>query len=169
MTDATTQPVILGRIVGLFGVRGWIKVYSYTEPREAVLDYKEWLLSRNGGWQRAVLAEGKRHGKAVIARLDGIEDRDAAAALTGSDIGVDRDALPDPGEGHYYWADLEGLVVVHRDGTELGRVAYLMATGANDVLVVDGHAERLIPFVPGEVILDVDLAAGVIRVDWEWD
>ncbi|HSM31437.1 MAG TPA: ribosome maturation factor RimM [Woeseiaceae bacterium] len=169
MTDATTQPVILGRIVGLFGVRGWIKVYSYTEPREAVLDYKEWLLSRNGDWQRAVLAEGKRHGKAVIARLDGIEDRDAAAALTGSDIGVDRDALPDPGEGHYYWADLEGLVVVHRDGTELGRVAYLMATGANDVLVVDGHDERLIPFVPGEVILDVDLAAGVIRVDWEWD
>ncbi len=89
--------------------------------------------------------------------------------MTGSDIGVDRDALPDPEEGHYYWADLEGLTVVHRDGTELGRVAYLMATGANDVLVVDGPAERLIPFVPGEVILDVDLAAGVIRVDWEWD
>ena len=169
MTDATTQPVILGRIVGLFGVRGWVKVYSYTEPREAVLDYNEWLLSRNGGWQRAVLAEGKRHGKAVIVRLEGVEDRDAAAELTGSDIGIDRDALPDPGEGHYYWADLEGLVVVHRDGTELGRVAYLMATGANDVLVVDGPDERLIPFVPGEVILDVDLAAGVIRVDWEWD
>lgn len=169
MTDATRQPVILGRIVGLFGVRGWVKVYSYTEPREAVLDYKEWLLSRNGGWQRAVLAEGKRHGKAVIARLEGVEDREAAAELTGSDIGVDRDALPDAGEGHYYWADLEGLVVVHRDGSELGRVACLMATGANDVLVVDGPAERLIPFVPGEVILDVDLAAGVIRVDWEWD
>ena len=169
MTDATKQPVILGRIVGLFGVRGWVKVYSYTEPREAVLDYKEWLLNRNGGWQRAVLAEGKRHGKAVIARLEGVEDREAAAELTGSDIGVDRDALPDPGEGHYYWADLEGLVVVHKDGTELGKVASLMATGANDVLVVDGPGERLIPFVPGEVILDVDLAAGVIRVDWEWD
>ena len=169
MTDATTQPVILGRIVGLFGVRGWVKVYSYTEPREAVLDYKEWLLSRNRGWQRAVLAEGKRYGKAVIARLEGVEDRDAAAELTGSDIGVDRDALPNPGQGHYYWADLQGLVVVHRDGTELGRVAYLMATGANDVLVVDGPVERLIPFVPGDVILDVDLAAGVIRVDWEWD
>ena len=169
MTDALTQPVILGRIVGLFGVRGWIKVYSYTEPREAVLDYRDWLLGRDGDWQRVELAEGKRHGKAVIARLEGIDDRDAAAELIGSDIGVDRDALPEPEEGHYYWADLEGLAVVHRDGTELGRVACLVATGANDVLVVDGPVERLIPFVPGTVILDVDLAAGVIHVDWEWD
>ena len=169
MTDALTQPVILGRIVGLFGVRGWIKVYSYTEPREAVLDYRDWLLGRDGDWQWVELAEGKRHGKAVIARLEGIDDRDAAAELIGSDIGVDRDALPEPEEGHYYWADLEGLAVVHRDGSELGRVACLMATGANDVLVVDGPVERLIPFVPGTVILDVDLARGVIRVDWEWD
>jgi len=169
VTDALTQPVILGRIVGLFGVRGWIKVYSYTEPREAVLDYRDWLLGRDGDWQRVELAEGKRHGKAVIARLEGIDDRDAAAELIGSDIGVDRDALPEPEEGHYYWADLEGLAVVHRDGSELGRVACLLATGANDVLVVDGPVERLIPFVPGTVILDVDLAAGVIHVDWEWD
>ena len=161
--------MVLGRIDGLFGVKGWVKVYSYTEPREAVLDYKDWLLGREGRWQRVVLAEGKRHGKAVIARLEGIEDRDAAAELTGSDIGVDRDALPAPGDGHYYWADLEGLTVVHKDGTELGRVAYLMATGANDVLVVDGPSERLIPFVPGDVILDVEIAAGVNRVDWEGD
>jgi 16S rRNA processing protein RimM len=169
VTDVQTQPVILGRIVGLFGVRGWIKVYSYTEPREAVLDYKDWLLGRDGNWQRVELVEGKRHGKAVIARLEGIADRDAATDLIGSDIGVDRDALPDPEEGHYYWADLEGLTVVQRNGTELGKVAYLMATGANDVLVVDGPTERLIPFVSGTVILDVDFAAGVIHVDWEWD
>ncbi|MDH3587085.1 MAG: ribosome maturation factor RimM, partial [Gammaproteobacteria bacterium] len=166
MTDALTQPVILGRIDGLFGVRGWIKVYSYTEPREAVLNYKDWLLARDGDWQRVELADGKRQGKAVIARLEGIEDRDAAAELIGSEIGVDRDALPEPEEGHYYWADLEGLTVVRRDGTDLGTVTCVMATGANDVLVVDGPAERLIPFVPGTVILDVDLAAGVIRVDW---
>ena len=77
--DALTQPVILGRVVGLFGVRGWIKVYSYTEPREAVLGYREWLLRRDGHWQRVELAEGKRHGKAVVARLAGIADREAAA------------------------------------------------------------------------------------------
>jgi len=169
VTDALQQPVILGRIVGLFGVRGWVKVHSYTEPREAVLDYRDWLLSRDGAWEPVEVAEGRQHGKGIVVRLQGIEDRDAAAELLGSDIGVDRDTLPEAGEGQYYWADLEGLTVVRKDGTELGKVAYLMATGANDVLVVDGPVERLIPFVPDTVILDVDLAAGVIRVDWEWD
>lgn len=169
MTDALRQPVILGRIVGLFGVRGWVKVHSYTEPREAVLDYRDWLLSREGAWEPIEVAEGRQHGKGIVVRLQGIEDRDAAAELLGSEIGVDRDTLPEAGDGQYYWADLEGLTVVRKDGTELGKVAYLMATGANDVLVVDGPVERLIPFVPETVILDVDLAAGVIRVDWEWD
>lgn len=169
MTDALRQPVILGRIVGLFGVRGWLKVHSYTEPREAVLDYADWFLSRDGDWQHVGLVEGRRHGKGIVVRLQGIEDRDAAAELLGSDIGVERDTLPEAEEGQYYWTDLEGLTVVHKDGTELGKVAYLMGTGANDVLVVDGPDERLIPFVPGTVILDVDLVEGVIRVDWEWD
>jgi 16S rRNA processing protein RimM len=169
VTDALRQPVILGRVVGLFGVRGWVKVHSYTEPREALLEYRGWLLGRDGDWQQVDVAEGRQHGKGIVVRLQGIEDRDAAAELLGSDIGVDRDALPEAEDGRYYWADLEGLTVVHRDGTELGKVAYLMATGANDVLVVDGPVERLIPFVPETVILDVDLAAGVIRVDWEWD
>jgi len=169
VTDALRQPVILGRVVGLFGVRGWVKVHSYTEPREALLEYRGWLLGRDGDWQPVEVAEGRQHGKGIVVRLQGIEDRDAAAELLGSEIGVDRDALPEAEDGRYYWADLEGLTVVHRDGTELGKVAYLMATGANDVLVVDGPDERLIPFVPGTVILDVDLAAGVIRVDWEWD
>ena len=169
MTDALRQPVVLGRIVGLFGVRGWVKVHSYTEPRDAVLDYRDWLLCRDGNWETVELADGRRHGKGVIARLQGVEDRETAAEMLGSEIGVERDALPEPEEGHYYWADLEGLTVVDKDGKGLGKVAYLMATGANDVLVVDGPAERLIPFVPGAVILDVDLAAGVIRVDWEWD
>ena len=169
MTEASRQPVILGRIVGLFGVRGWVKIHSYTEPREALLDYRDWLLGREGTWQQVELVEGRQHGKGIVVRLQGIEDRDAAAELLGSEIGVDRDTLPEPEEGRYYWADLEGLTVENEDGTELGKVAYLMATGANDVLVVDGPVERLIPFVPDTVILDVDLAAGVIRVDWEWD
>ena len=169
MTDALRQPVIVGRIVGLFGVRGWVKVHSYTDPRQALLDYRDWLLGREGAWQRIELVEGRQHGKGIVARLQRIEDRDAAAELIGSDIGVDRDTLPEAEEGRYYWADLEGLTVLHKDGTELGKVTYLMATGANDVLVVDGPVERLVPFVPGTVILDVDLAHGVIRVDWEWD
>ncbi len=164
-----TKPVILGQVTGLHGVKGWVKVHSYTEPREAILDYKDWLLLRDGDWQSVRLAEGKRHGKTVIARLEGVNDRDVAATYVDDHIGVPREQLPDAGRDEFYWADLEGLQVVHSDGRILGKVAYLLATGANDVLVVKGDQEILIPFVQGEVIKDVDLAAGVINVDWEWD
>ena len=92
-----------------------------------------------------------------------------AATLIDCDIAVSRDDLPEAEEGTYYWADLEGLQVVHKDGTVLGTVAYLLETGANDVLVIEGDKERLVPFIADEVILDVDVTNGVIRVDWEWD
>lgn len=163
------EPVVLGRISGFFGVRGWVKVYSYTEPRDAVLNYKSWLLSSNGDWRTAEVVEGKRHGKTVIAHIEGIDDRDQAAALIGCDIGVPRSELPETDEGQYYWSDLEGLQVVTKNGTELGKVKYLLETGANDVMVINGEQERLVPFVIDDVVLDVDLAAGVITVDWDWD
>jgi 16S rRNA processing protein RimM len=165
----TTQPVVLGRIAGLFGIRGWVKVYSYTEPREALLGYRRWLLSAKDGWCEAAVAEGQRHGKTIIARIEGYIERDQAAELVGAEIAVPRTELPEAETGHYYWSDLEGLKVVHRDGTELGRVAYLLETGANDVMVVKGKRERLIPFVMNDIVLDVDLEQGRIDVDWEWD
>ena len=161
--------MLLGRIAGLFGVKGWVKVFSYTQPREAILEYDRWCIKQGDTWQATRVAEGKRHGKSVIARLDGIEDRDAATDLIDCDIAIERDDMPATDDGRYYWSDLEGLKVVHRDGTELGHVAYLLETGANDVLVTGGERERLIPFVAEKVILDVDIAAGVITVDWEWD
>ena len=159
----------MGRITGLFGVRGWVKVYSYTEPREAVLNYDRWLLGRKDGWQEATVAEGQRHGKTIIARLDGYVDRDQAAGLVGADIGVPREAMPETESDQYYWSDLEGLRVLHRDGTELGKLAYMLETGAHDVMVVQGEQERLIPFVLDKVVLGVDLDKGEIEVDWEWD
>jgi len=173
VTNAPTQQieeqVVLGRISGLFGVKGWVKVFSHTEPREAVLNYGHWLIRRSGEWQSHKVAEGKRHSKTVVVRFEGIDDRDQAKELLGCDFAVAREDLPAPGDGRYYFGDLEGLRVVHRDGTELGTVAYVMETGANDVLVTKGERERLIPFIADKVILDVDLAAGVINVDWEWD
>jgi 16S rRNA processing protein RimM len=144
-------------------------VFSYTEPREAVLQYKGLLLGRNGEWQSIKVAEGQRHGKSVILRLEGCDDRDQAAALTGSEIGAKRSELPEPEDGHYYWSDLTGLSVVHRDGTELGRVKDMLETGAHDVMVVQGEQERLIPFVIDEVVISVDLDEKLISVDWEWD
>lgn len=159
----------MGRITGLFGVRGWVKVFSYTEPREAVLNYKSWLLRKQGEWQAATVAEGKRHGKGVIVRVEGFDDRDRSAELIGSEIGIWRSAMPEAGEGQFYWSDLEGLRVVRKDGSEVGTVGYLLETGAHDVMVVQGEKECLIPFVLNEVIIDVDLDAGLITVDWEWD
>jgi len=144
-------------------------VYSYTQPREAILAYPHWFLKQAGHWRSVDIAEGKKHGKGVIARVDGVVDRDAAAVLIDCSIAVERDALPAAEDGSFYWADLEGLKIVHRDGTQLGQVAYLLETGSNDVLVTTGKPERLIPFIFGKVILDVDIAAGVITVDWELD
>ncbi len=144
-------------------------MFSYTDPREAILNYDRWLLTCDGNTQELEVAEGRRRGKAVVARLAGIEDRDAAALLVDCSIAVPREALPVVENGRYYWTDLEGLDVVTRDGRSLGRVAYLLETGAHDVLVTAGEPEHLIPFVMDEVILDVDVAAGVIRVDWDWD
>lgn len=144
-------------------------MYSYTQPREAILDYRHWYLQKNAAWREVEVAEGKKHGKGIIVRLDGLNDRDQAAAMVECDIAVERESLPAAGEGSFYWTDLEGLEIKHRDGTDLGSVAYLLETGANDVLVTTGKPERLIPFVLGEVILDVDLAGGVITVDWELD
>jgi 16S rRNA processing protein RimM len=150
-------------------VRGWVKVYSYTDPREAILEHDRWLLGRDGSRRSVRVDEGKRHGKSVLARLEGIDDREAAEALLGLDIAVDRDSLREPETGHYYWADLAGLTVWHKEERELGVVTQMLETGAHDVMVVKGDTERLIPFVPGEVVLDVDLDERRVRVDWEWD
>ena len=150
-----------------------MKVFSYTEPREAVLHYKGLLLGRNGDWQPVKVAEGQRHGKSVILRLEGFDDRDQAAKLIGTEIGADRSELPEPEDGRYYWLDLMGLKVVHRDGTEFGTIKDMLETGAHDVMVVkseqEGEQERLIPFVKDEVVISVDLNEKQVNVDWEWD
>jgi len=146
-----------------------VKVFSYTEPREAFLQHKGLLIGRNGVWQSAEVVEGQRHGKSVIAHLKGVDDRDQAASLIGAEFGAYRDELPEPEDGHYYWSDLIGLTVVHRDGTELGKIDEILETGANDVMVVKGERERLIPFVKDEIVINVDFSEGRVNVDWEWD
>jgi 16S rRNA processing protein RimM len=161
--------VILGRIAGAHGVRGWVKVVSHTEPRANILAYERWQLRRAEGWQSYAVAEGQGGGGRVLARLEGVSTRDEAAALTGADVAVLRDELPAPAEGEYYWTDLEGMTVRDLAGRVLGCVQALFSTGANDVMVVRGDRERLLPFVHGTVVKDVDLAAREIRVDWDAD
>ncbi len=162
------RSVTLGRISGVFGVRGWIKVFSFTDPRGNVTDYAQWQLWRDGApWRTVQVLEGGQHGKTVIARLAGVEDRDAAVELIDSEIRVPRGALPPPDSGEYYWADLEGLAVVTREGVDLGRVERMLETPAHDVLVIQGERERLVPFVQGPYVLEVNLDAGRITVDWD--
>ena len=126
-------------------------------------------MKQGGDWQPRQVAEGKRHGKGVVARLEDCVDRDQALQLMGSEIGIRRDQLPDTAPGEYYWGDLQGLEVLTEDGASLGTVDHLMETGANDVLVVKGDRERLIPFVLQQVVTRVDLDAGTIQVDWDKD
>ncbi|HEX9852705.1 MAG TPA: ribosome maturation factor RimM [Woeseiaceae bacterium] len=162
--------VVLGRVSAVFGVKGWLKVISYTEPRDSILSFRNWSLELAGKRHSVTLAEGRKQGNSLVVRFDGVDDRDAAAGLLGSVISVPRGQLPALPADQYYWGDLQGLQVVDRDGRVLGRVAYLLATGANDVLVVQENGrEILVPFVTGKVILDVDTAHGVISVDWKWD
>lgn len=156
---------MVGRISGLYGVRGWVKVFSETEPRDNILTYNPWYLG--AGRKPRELAEGRRHGKGLIARLEGCEDRDQAAALVGLEIRIRRDQLPRLGADEFYWADLVGLSVETLEGRRLGRVDRVFATTANDVLVVNGERERLLPFLWDRVIKDVDLDLGRIRVDWD--
>ena len=167
MTSPTDRRVTVGRVVGLFGVRGWVKVFSHTRPREAILQYSPWWINVEGAWRRFDVAEGRAHGKGIVARLEGYGDRDQAALLMEADIAVAMSQLPAATKNEYYWAQLEGLRVVNLAGQELGRVSHLFETGANDVLVVRDEArERLIPFAKS-AIQRVDLKEGVIHVDWD--
>ena len=168
--SAKTQKwVTLGRVSGAFGVKGWLKVQSYTEPAGNLLAFGAWTLRRNGSEQELALEDGKAHSANVVAKLRGIDDRDAALAWIGAEVVVVRERLPPAAPGEVYWADLEGCEVKTTAGVILGRVARLLATGAHDVLVVAGERERLIPYVVDTVVKSVDLAARVIVVDWSPD
>lgn len=155
--------IVLGRISGVYGVRGWLRIFSETVPIDNILSYSPWLLND----EPYTVAEGRKHGKGLVVRLAGHGDRDQAAALVGQRILVYRDQLPPPRPDEFYWADLEGLRVETLDKTLLGRVSHLFDTGANDVLVVIGERERLVPFLWDSVVKDVDFDAGRIQVDWD--
>ena len=171
--SADKDKLIIGRISGVYGVKGWVKVHSDTDPREAVTGYNPWFLqqpSTGNAWREVRVEAGRRQAKTVIAKLEGCDDRDAAMLLIGAVIGIDPAQLPALPKNEYYWRDLIGLRVFNREGIELGVVRELMETGANDVLVVSSsQKEHLIPWTPGNAVLDVDLAQGRLTVDWDED
>lgn len=177
MTDTDGEPIVVGRITAPFGVKGWVKVHSYTDPPENIFRYGRLCRRRGGQLEPLELLAHGGSGSALTAHFAGCDDRDAAAALARTDLVVDAAALPALEQGEYYWHQLIGLKVLARhEGTPevlLGEVDHLLETGANDVLVVKGTAEsvdqreRLIPWLPGQVVLEVDPEAGQIVVDWD--
>jgi 16S rRNA processing protein RimM len=165
----TQKWVTVGRVTGAFGVKGWVKVRSYTEPADNILALGPWTLRRAGMERELEVDEGSAHTANVVARLRGVDDRDAALECVGAEVAVPRERLPPAAPGEMYWTDLEGCEVRTLAGVVLGVVDHLFATGAHDVLVVAGKPERLIPFVAGRVVKHVDLATRSIVVDWSPD
>ena len=164
----TERRILLGRVLGAFGVRGELKLHSFTDPPAKVLKYQPWVLVHRGVEREIANARGRDTAKGVLLTLPDVVDRDQAEALAGAEIWVPRSRLPAPKPGEYYWVDLEGLRVVNREGVLLGTVSHLFETAANDVIVVAGDRERLVPFLD-DFVLGVDFDARQVTVDWDPD
>jgi 16S rRNA processing protein RimM len=185
-----SEKIILGRITGVYGVKGWLKIFSYTDPMESIVDYNPWYIrpeNRRPGnrpdsksavpWKKVILKAGKRHAKTVIAKLEHCNDRDEAQAYIGSEIAIEPEQLEQlRGKDEFYWHELTGLRVINQQGIELGVVKSLMETGANDVLVVastesadKAGKECLIPWIMHQSVIAVDLQQGIVEVDWDPD
>ena len=163
------QQVIVGEIAGVFGIKGWVKVYSHTDPPRNILVYSPWTLTNSVGSKQFKVLSGSIHGSYVVAHLEGVDDRDEALKLKSSKILVPKDQFPPLEQGRYYWAELVGLSVTNLEGFELGTIVEMKETGANDVIVAKAERERLIPFVIGQYVKYINLNEGTMLVDWDVD
>jgi 16S rRNA processing protein RimM len=163
-----SDPIIIGSFGKTFGVWGWIKVNSFTNPTRNILDFKPWLIQKNNSWEEVYFEDSHERPDNIIVKLPNCNSPEEARNFTNIKIAVWRKQLPKLQTSEYYWTDLIGLKVINSEEIDLGIVQELMATGANDVLVVIGDRKRLIPYI-SNVILKVDLAKKIIRVDWDQD
>ncbi|MWP49428.1 MULTISPECIES: ribosome maturation factor RimM [unclassified Gilliamella] len=170
----TDNLIVVGKLGSSYGIRGWIRIFSFTEIPDSIFDYTPWYIQRAGQWQEIIVESFKPHNQDMIVKLKGIDDRDQANALTNAEVFVDAEKLPALSNGDFYWKDLIGCRVKTVNGYDLGLVADLMETGSNDVLVVKanlkdafGATERLIPFVEDQFIKQVDLTTKTVLVDWD--
>lgn len=168
MNTETDSLVIMGRIVAPYGVKGWVKVLPSTELVDGLLDYKTWQIGKGVDWQSIKLKSGKVHNDVLVVKLEGVDDRDAAFACKGKQVAVPREALPALDGTEFYWSDLVGLAVKNQQDVDFGKVIDVFETGANDVIVVKGEVERLIPFTE-QAVVTVDLEKQTILVDWDAD
>lgn len=168
------KDVTLGKVGAVYGIKGWLKIHSFTDDQEAILDYFPWSLKLGNKIQSVDITDWRKHNNGLVVKVAGIDDRDVAQKLVGSEIFVSEEALSDLPDGEFYWRDLIGMAVVTDKGYDLGRVSDIMETGANDVLVVKanlkdgfGKKERLIPYLMDQVILSISAEDKQICVDWD--
>ncbi len=158
-----------GKVGAVYGLKGWLRIHSYTEIASDILQYKPWYLKEGQGWQVVEVEAGRQQGKGLIVKLAGIESPEAARKLAGRIIAIKREQLAPLPENEYYWADLEGLLVIDQKGQSLGHISYLIATGSNDVLVLidQNGKEQALPYLPGSVVKKIDLEQGLMYVNWD--
>ncbi|KAB0290575.1 ribosome maturation factor RimM [Vibrio fortis] len=168
------EKIVMGKFGATYGIRGWLKVFSYTDNAESIFDYTPWYINQKGKWVEFNVESWKRHNKGMVCKLEGLEVREEAHTLTNFEIAVDPASLPELSEDEFYWRELFGMQVVTTKGYSLGEVTDLLETGSNDVLVVKanlkdafGQKERLIPYLEEQVIKKVDREAQRIEVDWD--
>jgi 16S rRNA processing protein RimM len=167
---ASDELVIMGRVVAAYGVLGWLKIHPDTEALDGLLDYETWWMGKDDNWRELKVESAKIHNDVLVAKLQNVNDRDAAFACKSMQIAVPRASLPKLKKNEYYWSDLIGLNVKNLQNVDFGKVTDVFATGANDVIVVNGEGkvERLIPFT-AQTILEIDLIAKTMLVDWDED
>lgn len=171
---STENQITLGKVGAVYGIKGWLRIHSFTDEPDAILDYFPWSLKLGNNTRTVDVTDWRKHNKGLIVKVDGIDDRDDAQALVGSEILTNESALPELSQGDYYWRDLIGMAVVTTKGYDLGVVSDMLETGANDVLVVkanlnDGFSkkERLIPYLLEQVVESVSIENKQICVDWD--
>ncbi len=157
---------MLGKINGLFGVQGWVKIFSHAQPRKNILSYQPWHIQVDGQWQTLEIIKGREQGKTIVAQLEGIKDREQASSMIGVDLYILKSQLPKLSEGEHYWEDLIGLKVVNQQQVVLGKVSNLVDTGANNVLIVNGDKEHWVPYIQ-PFLVSVDIDKQQILVDWD--
>lgn len=160
--------LLVGKINGLFGFEGWVKIFSHTVPRKNILSYQPWLVKITNNWQEMTIVEGREHGKNIIAKIQGIESIEQAQPIVNTDIFINQSQLPKLQKSEHYWHDLIGLTVINKQNITLGKVIDLVDTQANQVLIIKGKKEHWLPYLP-PFLIKVDTDKKQILVDWNED
>lgn len=174
--SSASETIVVGKVGAPYGVKGWVKIIAYTDEMNGIFDYSPWLVGSGDKGQEYQIEQWRKHNKGIVAKLEGVDDRDAADRLKNLDIRIRPEQLPELEEGAFYWRELVGMRVINQKGYDLGKVQDLFETGSNDVLVVKanindafGRKERMIPYLEEQVIVQVDKDNNTIEVDWEPD